>query len=583
MILNPFSVLFFLEYFLIINGMLRKIFQHFVLLMLVGVGTASALPLNLPGAGELQQKIENDRARSAIPKILPEQSKAPDLKEDKQGIQIVVKSFSIVGNTLIPTNQIQPLLAKWLDVPINFSDLELAAAEVAKIYRRQGWIVRTSLPEQDMVDGVVTIEVIEASMGKVNMDEQNHRVSNARVLNIISRQQKPNMPLNAKNLDRALLLANDLPGVKVTGSLAPGRQTAETDLNLLVEDESLLSGNVLLDNNGPRVTGSDRASVNLNFNSPLKIGDLLSLSAIHSRGSDYARIDYSIPVGFDGLRIGVNRSFLSYDLVAPEFASLNAYGFSDSSGLSLVYPVIRSKVKNLYLLVNYDHRTFDNRAIGQTQTDYKVDDWSFALAGNSFDQLYGGGANYFGVNYVNGRLDLDGSPNKFADANSTKAHGQFNKLKYNLSRQQVITDNLFISASLNGQFADENLDSSEKFYLGGANGVRAYPVNEGGGSSGHLANLEAYYRLPKGFSLIGFYDIGTVKINEHNGYVGAPELNRYSLKGAGLGVEWQSSFGLSLKATWAHRIGDNPNPNGKYDQDGSLDKNRVWLTGALQF
>ncbi len=58
----------------------------------------------------------------------------------------------------------------------------------------------------------------------------------------------------------------------------------------------------------------------------------------------------------------------------------------------------------------------------------------------------------------------------------------------------------------------------------------------------------------------------------------------YSLKGYGLSLGWQTSFGVNLKATWAHRIGDNPNPtNTGTDQHGSLNKNRLWLSASLHF
>jgi hemolysin activation/secretion protein len=45
-------------------------------------------------------------------------------------------------------------------------------------------------------------------------------------------------------------------------------------------------------------------------------------------------------------------------------------------------------------------------------------------------------------------------------------------------------------ASFSGQRASKNLDSSEEFFLGGPNGVRAYPQGEGAGDEGWLSRLE---------------------------------------------------------------------------------------------
>ena len=114
--------------------------------------------------------------------------------------------------------------------------------------------------------------------------------------------------------------------------------------------------------------------------------------------------------------------------------------------------------------------------------------------------------------------------------------------------------------------------------------MRAYPGSEAGGTDGQMLNLELRMRLAEGFSLTGFYDEGSVKVNHNNSYAGAPALNDYSLKGAGLALAWQGTAGLTVRAIWARRIGDNPNPTatGK-DQDGSYVADRFWLTLSVPY
>jgi hemolysin activation/secretion protein len=128
-------------------------------------------------------------------------------------------------------------------------------------------------------------------------------------------------------------------------------------------------------------------------------------------------------------------------------------------------------------------------------------------------------------------------------------------------------------AALAGQQAHQNLDSSERFYLGGANGVRAYPANEAGGSSANLANLELRWKLSDGVTLAGFIDSGAVRNYENAG-------NNYSLSGAGLTLLWQASAGVNLKATWASRIGNNPYPANATE---SNKHDRFWLSASLPF
>jgi hemolysin activation/secretion protein len=81
-----------------------------------------------------------------------------------------------------------------------------------------------------------------------------------------------------------------------------------------------------------------------------------------------------------------------------------------------------------------------------------------------------------------------------------------------------------------------------------------------------------------------FYDHGQIQQSHNPDYVGGPQTNSATFKGAGLGVSWSQAGNFILRAVWAHRIGDNPLPNqiNGRDGDGSYDLNRFWLT-AIKF
>jgi len=481
------------------------------------------------------------------------------------GVVITVKQFRFAGNTLMTTEQLAPVVADFLNRPLDFAQLQAAAAAVAETYRAAGWVVNAYLPQQDIQDGIVTIHVIEAVFGKVKMESTlSKRVAPSQIEAIFAAQQATGASLSADNLDRALLLADDLPGVTVAGSLAAGSREGETDLILKSADEPLVIGEVAIDNTGSRSTGADRLTANLNLTSPFGMGDLLSANAIHTRGSDYLRLGYTLPLGSDGWRVGLNASDLRYKLITldPD----KDKGSSSVVGLEASYPILRSRLANLYLNLNADHKNFDNEFGGATTTRYSIDSTSIALNGNLFDNWGGGGANAASVTWTGGSRDNE--------VGTTNQH--FDKLRYSLSRQQVITNDLSFFAQAAGQESGDKLDSSEKFYLGGSGGVRAYPSSEGGGDSGVMSNIELRWKLPEGFTLTGFHDYGHVRSND--------AAMSYSLQGYGLALGWQTPVGVNLKATWAHRLGSNPNPTatGK-DQDGSLDKNRLWLSASLPF
>jgi hemolysin activation/secretion protein len=540
-----------------------------------------------PNAGTLQKQIERDQQSDRqrlqpqeVPKITPE---AP-----LQGQTVVVQEFKFKGNTLLSQEQLQAVVAPLLNRPIDFARLQSSAVLVADLYRDQGWVVQTFLPEQDISTGQVTIAIVEAVFGQARITGEPTRVLPAAVLDIFAQQQQAGQFLNMNALDRALLLADDLPGVTVSGTLSPGQQSGQTDLLLMLADEPWLNGNVSADNTGAVSTGSRRANLALNINSPTQHGDALSVNAMATQGLRYGRVGYSLPLGSNGWRVGVNASRLDYDLISEAYKSLNASGNATTAGVELSYPLVRSRPFNLSGSLAADKKEYFNVSGGATSSAYSNVPVTLGLSGSSFDALGGGGANAFSGLITAGRLNLNGSPTQSSDASTAQTAGTFYKVRYALSRQQQLGNSVSLYTAFSGQWAHKNLDSSEKFYLGGSGGVRAYPSSEGGGSLGQMLNVELRWQLPEGMNLVGFYDHGRVTQNVNNSFAGAPALNSFALKGAGVGLGWRHSSGLNLQATYARRIGQNPNPittdvNRGADQDGTLRRNRLWLTASLAF
>ncbi len=181
-----------------------------------------------------------------------------------------------------------------------------------------------------------------------------------------------------------------------------------------------------------------------------------------------------------------------------------------------------------------------------------------------------------------GRLNLNGSPTQAGDALGARTDGQFSKLRAQLSRAQNLAPGWTLLISHSQQWANKNLDSSEKFYIGGPDSVRAFPVNEASGARGSLSSAELQWQLSGTLALLGFYDQGRVRVNV-DPYAGAVQPNRLRLEGAGLGLQWRPDASFSLKASWARRLQENPNPRDGKDQDGTLRRDRLWLSAIYSF
>jgi len=545
---------------------------------LAGLGHAQSAP----EAGTLLQQIEKQKQPALPPKAGPLFA-PPAVLESLGGATVVVTEFRFAGNTRLTNAQLASAVAGFKGRPLNFAELQSAAIAVATTYRKAGWVVRAYLPKQDVTGGTVTIQIVEAKFGAVRV-EGTTLMSASRLTRIVDSAQPPGTALNAQALDRGLLLINDLPGIKAEGRLAEGQSEGETDLVLQVGDGKEVTGDVDTDNAGARSTGLNRVIADVSVNSLFGLGDRIDAMLLHSLGSDYERTAYSQPIGSDGLRVGVNASHLTYHVVTAALAALDARGTSTTAGAEATYPLWRDRLQNLYVSFTVDDKRFDNKSSGAITSAYSVRTAGLGLYGNLFDQFRGGGANSASLTVEEGNVDLGDSPNEAADGATTNTNGGFRKLHFSASRQQTITEQFSLYAALSGQLTNKNIDSSEKFYLGGSSAVRAYPANEGGGSEGAMLNFEARERLPANFNLIGFFDVGTVEVNKDNDITGAAHPNTDSLKGVGFTVGWTAHMGLAVTASYARRIGHNPDPTSTgTDQDGSLDLNRIWLQASVPF
>lgn len=318
--------------------------------------------LNISGFAHAQssagQLLQQNRELEPQPPLLPEVSREPQQRQIKPlelkpgQLTFVVKRFVFVGNTKVSDSQLQLLVSNFIGKTITFEDLKLITDTVTDYYHDQGYLVRTILPQQDITDGVVTIRVIEANLSNIKIDNQSKRVSDARVEQWVYGLIPKASELSLKELDRAILTLNDLPDIAVRGTLEEGTKLGDTVLLLTVTDKPLVNGQVTADNYGDSNSGRARASALVNVNSPLGIGDQLSVYGMYSQGNSYGRMSYTLPVGSNGLRVGVNGSSMSYRVLNNNFQSAYVNGFANTGGVEATYPVIRTRPMNLVGLLN---------------------------------------------------------------------------------------------------------------------------------------------------------------------------------------------------------------------------------------
>ena len=200
---------------------------------------------------------------------------------------------------------------------------------------------------------------------------------------------------------------------------------------------------------------------------------------------------------------------------------------------------------------------------------------SLGVSGEAHDMVNGGGRTMFDASLYAGHLNMD-SMARMQDDSSARSSGDFVKAAYMVNRLQRITDQDTLSMILSGQWAGNNLNSSEKYSLGGIYGIRAYPQGEASGDMGAMLKLELAHHFTPQLRGTVFYDYGHIRINQDDF---SEADNTRTLSGAGLGLNaalagWQ----LDSYVAWPLQGGDPLS-----EPESSVHTPRLWMQMSGDF
>ena len=561
------------------------IFKFIPLITTIAVFSYAAAP----DAGSLIQDVQKQFDKRKLPTSVSSgvQQQSSEVKTPEQtGPKVLVSAFVLSGNTIVSNEELQSVVSGYYGQKLTFSQIQNVTRVIADYYRSKGYSARAFLPPQEVKNGKIEVMILEGKLSDIEVYTEKHEKKEAQDINkstrldpkiakaIIESAHPIGELLQTKKLQRGLLILGDTPGVISTAKLIAGKKAGDSKASVQLEDAAFMNAFLVYTNSGSKSTGSDQISLSSNINSPLSLGDQITLQAMATQGIRYVNGGYSIPIGYSGLKAGISASKMTYEVTdGPE-----ADGDATTVGIWTSYPIIRSSKNNLNITLRYDQKYYENRSVNVTTSDKTNKGFSASLAGSYSDSY---GQTSYGVTINRGKMDLTGLTSDYvSDQATAQTNGSYTKVLLNASRNQRISDTFSLVLSGILQKSDKNLDSGEKLYLGGANGVRAYPTNEAGGDEGWLINTEITKSLKYGFSAGLFYDIGQIKQHHtlYTNWQGASTAdNKYILKGAGINVNYYYNT-WSAKATIAFKDGDNPNPQPDGTDNDSTDKNpRVWV------
>lgn len=507
------------------------------------------------GGGAVLESVKpSPPAEEGQPHIEIEQEARPALRLP-QGVKVKVTGLRFTGNTVFSASELHAEVARYLDRKLDFVELQHVADRISVYYRKRGYpVARAYLPAQTIEHGEVEIAVIEGRYGKIHVSNQARLRGDATA---VLRGVRSGEVVRQSDLERGLLLLNDLPGIEANATLRPGETKGATDLEVQLRNGPRVGGSVDADNFGSRYAGADRAGFTLNLNNPFALGDQISLRAVSSGGPMwFGRLAYVAPIGSAGTKLGLAYSRLGYAL-GKDLHPLDIQGQSRITSLSVQHPYIRSRSVNLYGQFGFDLKKIEESFLGILTSR---DELRIASVGISGDNRRGqSDLTNYGLTWSMGTIENNASPGP----SRVNLDNIFSKVALDVSHVHRLTDAFGLGVRLAGQVSSTALVGAEQFGAGGPMGVRAYPQGEALGDQGYVASLELRWN-PRGpvHETLGdrqwgdlvqwslFAEAGEASVNDP-----LPGQDRSrQLRGVGIGLNVGLKDNFMIKTSYAHPL-----------------------------
>ena len=560
----------------------------------------SDLSFAAPDAGSLLKQEKELQQQQNLPKSIPKSLIEDNTKEQEKqnvGEKILIKEFRFDGEIkAFSKEELRRVIQDLYNKDLTFNEIQTAALRIKNFYNQKGYFLANAvIPKQEVQNGIVTIVITEGKLDSKNpfiikkIDLRLKENIPAEYLN-----QSMNGEVTQQGLERGLLNFNDTPGVAGTITLEPGDEPGTTKIILDVIEGPLLSGSVTVDNYGSRYTGEIRTTGTININNPSNYGDQVGLTKIIAPKDnfDLNQASYNFPLGRSGLRGTASYSKLEYKIGKELETNPMSMGTADLYSTSVKYPLYRTAKQSFFVDGSYDKKKLYNETTGSVTSNKELDNYGLGFTFQNTDEFITAGFSQLSFTQTYGDLDLSKVASSLTSdqgAGGAKTNGSFEKSAVQLLRIQRVTEKLNLQLLANAQFANKNLDSSEKLSLGGATGVRAYPSGEASGDEGQKISIDAKYNLKSGTTfgdIIAsvFYDYGKIRQYKDTLDINMTTPNEYSLEGWGVALDLISAGKYNVKVGWADAIGGNPGKTSEgKNSDGRGDLSRYWFLASAQF
>jgi hemolysin activation/secretion protein len=546
-----------------ISALRRRVARHAILFALLVPAASPALAQTAPPRPPIPpglvappaSPVEKNQPQ-AQPSIVPpiEQPPAEEIIPEG-GATVTVHAVEVDGNTKYSGDELAPEYQSILDKPASVGEIAEAVNRVQLRYRNDGYFLSAARGRFTREpDGVTLhIHVTEGYISDVKIDGETDGGA-VKVYDFLS-NLLDYRPVNIADMERYLLLAQNVPGMTVRAVLRP--TAGESGAVELVAQVARKPFDLFasIDNRGPGTAGPVQLLVSGGANSFTSAGERVQVDLFNTPfdvEQVFGEVSAQWFIGDDGLLV---RVYGGYGVNEPgrDLGAERYKGRLDLSGVSALYPIIRSRAFSLDVTgaldifrSTIDLATSSGPRERQSTSSIRVARVGFDLTGqDTFWGLLPSAANSVDIKFHQG---FNGAADEQFPARPG-VNNDFEKYTAEIIRVQDLFSlddyHFALKLAADGQWSHDILPPNEKLFLGGSSYGRGFFSGEVTGDRAVIgttelqidttwpslvdwAGLSSSDDVPVRY--YGFFDAGTIWDRE-------PEAPRGEMKSAGVGIQ----------------------------------------------
>ena len=423
-------------------------------------------------------------------------------------ITFVLKDLSVEGSSVYKKVEFLKSVRGKVGQEITVAELFDIAATLTARYRNDGYLLSTVIvPPQKIDGGKVVLRAVEGYLDRVVVEgvTTKQKTKILRYLNKVVGQR----PLKSKNLERYLLLVDDLPGVNLKTFLQPSPENGGAATLTLKPKINRFNVWSSADNRGSEFVGPYKLALGGAVNAPYALGQRISGQIATTPAANFQQgveelkfvsLSFDQEIGYEGTSVSFSTSGMRSE-PGEELSELELKSDSLTFDLAVRAKPYRSRDANLYLSFAVMVKEAETKALGSELSEDRARQVKFGVDFQSIDNFLG--ANSFSLG-VNQGLDVLGAtpPNKALQSRFDAIH-EATWFNFGVARVQSLAKfvpGFDLSASVVGQYSLRPLSASREFSVGGMANASAFDASEINGDHGVSGRLELRYATTLGVS-----------------------------------------------------------------------------------